>query len=183
MVGDEVTVKIQRHPHLPYRYESIPMKKMMWRSGFLCILSGVVGCLLSTVSGFSIMVPFLLGKHVIGIRPEIYLGEIIFAHETVLYIWLPVILAGSVTGVITGIFVIYYPKFVNQLAMWAFIGGLTTVSALFLCAPTLSREVQTTSFFIIFPLVFFILGCIGGLVARFVYGMLQRRFLPELQMN
>ena len=90
--------------------------------------------------------------------------------------------AGSLVGFFSGGWVASQPRFLNQKNIWVLIGGLTSIATFFI---TFIAIIGLDDIVVIeiAGITAAICGMIGGLVARFVYGILQRRFLPELQMN
>ena len=85
-------------------------------------------------------------------------------------------------GFLAGCYVVSRPKLLYQWPFWGLGGAITAMTTLFLLFFLLnSLETITDEVSVLF--LAFVPSFLGGLVARFVYGMLQRRFLPELQMN
>ena len=104
----------------------------------------------------------------------------VFNKFTFSYIWLTGMFAGSLVGFFSGGWVASRPRFLNQKYIWVLIGGLTSIATFFITFVAVGLDDIVLE---IAGITATICGMIGGLVARFVYSMLQRRFLPELQIN
>lgn len=153
------------------------MKQKTLQSGFLGALSGEVGAFMACALG--LFVPLFM--HLLFSAPTgndgLLIIDFIFDDDVFSYIWLPSLIAGSLVGFFSGGWVTLQPQFLSRSYVWALIGGLTSACT-FIFVGNFGYAVFTP-----FVVMAAICGMAGGLVARYVYGMLQRRFLPELQMN
>lgn len=153
------------------------MKQKILQSGFLGILSGACGALVACALGLGLLATIfilLVSSAPIEIDESV---EFFFGRYTFSYVWLPGLMTGSFVGFLSGEWVASRLQFPDGNYRWALIGSLTSVTTFAL--------VNAFGYMMFLPSIIMVAVCgmIGGLVARFVYGMLQRRFLPELQMN
>lgn len=174
-MANEVIVKSQSHSHLSHAYSDTSMKQQILQSGFLGALSGACGAFVACILGlFAIIFALMLSSASMVINDVTYF---IFDRAIFAYVWLPGLMAGSFVGFLSGEWVASRPHPLPRSYIWALIGGLTSAST-FVFVTELSDMM-----FMPIVIMVAILGMMGGLVARFVYGMLQRRFLTELQMG
>lgn len=155
------------------------MKHITLQSGFLGALSGLFGAMVACTLGVLAMLSFLVlrSSATIGDDWILILTDNVFGSFGFSYVWLPGAIMGSLVGFISGEWVISRPHLLDRMYIWAFVGSLTSVGTLLIIGGTHRLASEFTL------VIAMISGLIGGVVARFVYGMLQRRFLPELQMN
>jgi hypothetical protein len=151
------------------------MKQKILQSSFLGILSGACGALVACALGLLATI-FMLLLFSVPIEIDESIGSI-FSRYTFSYVWLPGLMTGSFVGFLSGEWVATRPQSPDRNYRWALIGGMTSVTTFVL--------VNEFGDIVFIPSVIMVAVCgmIGGLVARFVYGMLQHRFLPELQIN
>lgn len=155
------------------------MKRTMWQSGFLGALSGIIG----GWSACFLVLALLLGpSQSVGLPREQSVLDMVISPEILMFYWLPTTIAGCSIGFVSGYHLVSRPKFLYQWPFWGLVGAVTAITPLFLIFFLLDGLEMVTDMMPSLYLVC-IFSFLGGLVARFVYGMLQRRFLPELQMN
>lgn len=180
-------VKSHRHPHLPHPYDKVLMKRTMWRSGFYGAVSGAIAGIITCLV---IITPLILNELInppppraMGGEPQYIISDGAFSLGGIVLIWLPALLSGGFIGFGVGILVPYYPIILRRWRLSIMIGSLSIGSFVAILSIVLQGSIGLNRGFLNIILFALTLGGIAGVIAYPVYGILQRRFLPELTIN
>ncbi len=116
-----------------------------------------------------------------GGEPQYIISDGAFSLGGIVLIWLPALIFGSLIGFGVGFLVPYYPIVLRRWRLSIIIGSLSICSFVVILSIVLEGSIALNRSLLNIILFALTLGGIAGLVAYPVYGILQRRFLPELQ--
>lgn len=154
----------------------------MWRSGFYGAVSGAIAGIMTCLI---IITPLILNELInppppraMGGEPQYIVSDGAFSLGGIMLIWLPALLFGGFIGFGVGVLVPRYPIILRRWRLSIMIGSLSIASFAMILSLAIDGGIDLSG--VLFALT---LGGIAGVVAYPVYGILQRRFLPELQVD